>query len=175
MEWLESSLTWEEASEPTHLANTGAHVPGIDPSDEMFDIARTKSTDIPDVHWIQADMRPFELEERFGLAIVPAYSFQLLLTESDQASCLNQIARYVGMRALGLSYIWNTTISTGWHHCLRATSHLSSLQAKRSIRAAASSFAFPLLGLLTQPHGVWPASSDMRRSQNPAKPPIAQI
>jgi len=160
-----SSLIWEEASKPTQLANTGARVLGIDPSDEMLDIARTKSTDLLDVHWIQADMRSFELEERFGLASYLPISFQLLLTESDQASCLNQIAQHVGIRALGLSYIWNTTILTGWHHYLRATSHLSSLQAKCSVRAPARSFAFPLLDLLTQPHGVWPSSSGMRRSQ----------
>ena len=81
------------------LAAAGVKVLGIDLSDEMLDIARAKSANLACVRWTQADMRSFSLGERFGLAIVPAYSFQLLLTESDQASCLTQISKHLSRGA----------------------------------------------------------------------------
>lgn len=40
---------------------------------------------LPNVRWMQAYMRSFDLGEHFRLAIVPAYSLQLLPAESDQA------------------------------------------------------------------------------------------
>lgn len=77
------------------LASSNVPIVGIDLSEEMLAFAKSKSTDLPNVRWISADMRSFELAETFGLAIVPAYSFQLLLTEADQAACLKQIARHL--------------------------------------------------------------------------------
>jgi SAM-dependent methyltransferase len=77
------------------LAQGGHRVLGMDISEEMLTIARAKSIGLPDLHWIRADMRTFELDERFGLALVPAYSFQLLLTKEDQSACLERIARHL--------------------------------------------------------------------------------
>ena len=77
------------------LADLGHQIVGIDLSDEMLAFARTKSRQLANVRWVTADMRSFELAEAFGLAIVPAYSFQLLLTKTDQAACLRQIARHL--------------------------------------------------------------------------------
>jgi ubiquinone/menaquinone biosynthesis C-methylase UbiE len=81
------------------LAGADVSITGIDLSDEMLAIARSKSTALSNVRWILADMRSFELPETFGLAIVPAYSFQLLLTAADQAACLRQIARHLSSGA----------------------------------------------------------------------------
>ncbi|MBU1050192.1 class I SAM-dependent methyltransferase [Candidatus Bipolaricaulota bacterium] len=77
------------------LARLGVPIVGIDLSDEMLAFARGKSLDVPHVRWILADMRSFELAQTFDLAIVPAYSFQLLLTEDDRQECLSQIARHL--------------------------------------------------------------------------------
>ena len=77
------------------LADAGISIVGIDLSQEMLDIARNKSAGRPNIRWVHADMRSFDLGEKFGLAIVPAYSFQLLLTESDQTACLKQIVRHL--------------------------------------------------------------------------------
>ena len=77
------------------LAQGGHRVLGMDLSEEMLTIARAKSIGLPNLHWIHADMRTFELDERFRLAIVPAYSFQLLLTKKDQSACLERIARHL--------------------------------------------------------------------------------
>lgn len=77
------------------LATSDVPIVGIDLSDEMLTYAKSKSEGLSNVCWVLADMRSFELAETFGLAIVPAYSFQLLLTETDQVACLRQIARHL--------------------------------------------------------------------------------
>ena len=81
------------------LASADVPITGIDLSDEMLAIAKSKSTALSNVRWVLDDMRSFELPETFGLAIVPAYSFQLLLTAADQAACLGQIARHLSSGA----------------------------------------------------------------------------
>ena len=68
---------------PTCIGNGGSS--GIDLSIEILDTARSKSVQLPNVRWMQAYMRSFDLGEHFRLAIVPAYSLQLLPAESDQA------------------------------------------------------------------------------------------
>jgi len=81
------------------LASANVPITGIDLSDEMLAFAKSKSADLTNANWILADMRSFELARTFGLVIVPAYSFQLLLTETDQAACLRQIARHLSLGA----------------------------------------------------------------------------
>ena len=77
------------------LASANIPITGIDLSEEMLASAKSKSTGLSNVHWVLDDMRSFELPGTFGLSIVPAYSFQLLLTEKDQVACLRQIARHL--------------------------------------------------------------------------------
>ncbi len=77
------------------IAEQGARVVGIDLSEEMLTFAHAKSENIPNVQFVLADMRSFELNRRFELAIVPAYSFQLLLSPFDQAACLEKIAQHL--------------------------------------------------------------------------------
>jgi hypothetical protein len=43
------------------------------------------------VRWVEADMRDFSLEDRFGLAIIPFRSFLHLLTTDDQVQALTNI------------------------------------------------------------------------------------
>lgn len=77
------------------LASSGMSITGIDLSDEMLAYARAKSAGMSNVLWQLADMRSFQLAQTFDLAIVPAYSFQLLLTEAEQMACLRHIARHL--------------------------------------------------------------------------------
>lgn len=77
------------------LARSNLSLVGIDLSDEMLAFAKSKSAGLANVQWMLADMRSFELAQTFDLAIVPAYSFQLLLTAADQSACLRQIARHL--------------------------------------------------------------------------------
>ena len=77
------------------LAQAGAKVVGLDLSPEMLAIARQKVDDGETTRWIQADMRSFDLGETFGLVIIPAHSFQHLLTPADQVACLECIKRHL--------------------------------------------------------------------------------
>ena len=73
------------------MAQAGFRVVGVDLSEEMLSMARHKSTGLLHLSWEHADMRTFRLNRTFALALLPAYSFQLLLSEEDQISCLESI------------------------------------------------------------------------------------
>ena len=71
------------------IAAAGARITGIDSSPAMLEVARAKSEgDNP--RWLEADMTTFDLEERFGLVIIPFRSFLHLLTTEDQKACLRR-------------------------------------------------------------------------------------
>lgn len=77
------------------LAQEGMAVTGLDRSPEMLDVGRAKAVDLANVSWVEADMRSFELDRRFGLVIIPGHSFQNLLTADDQFACVRQVAKHL--------------------------------------------------------------------------------
>lgn len=75
------------------VANAGHSVVGIDLSDRMLDIARSKKdlntqTTIDRVEFCHADMGEFQLDRKFRTAIIPGRSFQHLLSPCKQRSAL---------------------------------------------------------------------------------------
>lgn len=79
------------------IAQAGVPIVGVDSSAEMLDRAREKAAALGDlpVRLVQADMRDFQLGERFGLAIIPARSFLHLLDPEDQVEALTNIHRHL--------------------------------------------------------------------------------
>jgi len=77
------------------LAEAGMRVTGLELSSEMLDIARQKTKGMPNVSWVEGNMRSFDLNERFGLALIPGHSFLFMLTPEDQVSCLESIHRHL--------------------------------------------------------------------------------
>jgi SAM-dependent methyltransferase len=77
------------------LAQDGARTTGLDLCEEMLSLARAKSVGCPNAQWVQGDMRSFELGRRYGLAIIPAHSFQFMLTPDAQSSCLRCVNRHL--------------------------------------------------------------------------------
>lgn len=77
------------------LAEAGIAVTGLDHSPEYLAIARSKSADRPNIQWVQADMRAFDLETQFGLAIIPGHAFQNIHTADDQVAALSCIRRHL--------------------------------------------------------------------------------
>jgi SAM-dependent methyltransferase len=77
------------------MARRGINITGLDSSEEMLEVARQKSVDLPNVEWIQGDMRAFDLGKTFGLAIISGHSFQHMLTPGDQINSLNCIRRHL--------------------------------------------------------------------------------
>jgi ubiquinone/menaquinone biosynthesis C-methylase UbiE len=77
------------------LAQEGFDVVGLDFSPAMLAVAREKSTGMPNTRWVQGDMRVFNLDETFGLIIIPGHSFQNILTIEDQVSTFQSIRRHL--------------------------------------------------------------------------------
>jgi hypothetical protein len=61
----------------------------------MLRVAARRGPGAGTLRWTVADMRDFDLGERFGLVLVPAHAFQFMLTPADQISCLDAIARHL--------------------------------------------------------------------------------
>ena len=77
------------------LAREGGRLGGLDNSPAMLARAREKSAGLAGVEWVEGDMRAFDLGTAFGLAIIPAGSFQLLLTTADQIACLRCVCQHL--------------------------------------------------------------------------------
>jgi SAM-dependent methyltransferase len=82
------------------VAQAGVHIWGLDLTPAMLARAQQKVAALPAE--VQAritlqpgDMRDFDLEERFGLVMVPARSFLHLLTAEDQIKALGNIRRHL--------------------------------------------------------------------------------
>ena len=77
------------------LSKAGYKLTGLDISTELLDIARKKRVGMIDPQWFQADMRTFELNQKFGVVISPGHSFQFMLTPDEQVQCLEQVKRHL--------------------------------------------------------------------------------
>jgi ubiquinone/menaquinone biosynthesis C-methylase UbiE len=87
------------------LAHTGVRVVGLDLSADMLTVAQQKTQGLPNVRWVQGDMRAFDLGERFGLVIIPVHSFQFMLTPQNQMNCLQSIRRHLLPGGLLVVYV----------------------------------------------------------------------
>ncbi|RKX71670.1 hypothetical protein DRP53_00870 [candidate division WOR-3 bacterium] len=75
--------------EPTrHLIRAGFDVVGLDRSEAMLEVAKAK---LPDVKFIQADIRDFTLDERFDIVTSYYDSINYLLSEADLRSCFQSV------------------------------------------------------------------------------------
>ena len=77
------------------LAHMGLRVVGMDISDPMLEVARSKSEHLPNLSWVLADMRDLDLGRRFELIIGPGHVFQHLVTPADQFRCLTRIYQHL--------------------------------------------------------------------------------
>lgn len=79
------------------IARADVPVTGVDSSREMLACARAKldaEGPLP-VTLVEGDMRTFALDERFGLAIIPARSILHLLTPEDHVTALSNVHRHL--------------------------------------------------------------------------------
>ena len=87
------------------LARAGVKVYGIDNSDEMLKIARSKCAAEPDsvqkrIVLENQDMRDFHLPRTFPLIYVPSSGFSHCITTEDQVTCLNCIYNHLDKKGL---------------------------------------------------------------------------
>ena len=81
-------------------ARAGVKIVGLDASCEMLSICRRKLSEEPPevqerVRLMEGDIRDFECDETFVLAMMPFRPFQHLLTVEDQMACLTCIHRHL--------------------------------------------------------------------------------
>jgi SAM-dependent methyltransferase len=81
-------------------ARAGVEIVGLDLSPHMLTVCRQRLENESEavqkrVRLVQADMRDFNLGQRFTLATIPFRPFQHLLTVEDQRSCLASIRRHL--------------------------------------------------------------------------------
>ncbi len=77
------------------IAQDGVRIVGLDISPPMLAQVRAKSAGMPNVLWVEGDMRAFDLGETFGLIFIAGHSFQNLRTADDQAACLACARRHL--------------------------------------------------------------------------------
>lgn len=74
------------------LANQGIPIVGLDRADSMLSVAKEKSSKVT---WIKGEMSNFNLEDKFGLIIVPYNGFLHLLTLQDAQTCLHCVKKHL--------------------------------------------------------------------------------
>lgn len=82
------------------LARAGHEITGLDISKKMLERAKSKLKQEPAevrrlVKFVEGDMRMFTLDEKFGLCLIPFFSFQHLLSEGDQLQSLSRIRTHL--------------------------------------------------------------------------------
>lgn len=77
------------------LADEDIQVTGVELSTTMLNVARTKAAGKPNVTLVQGDMKSFDLNQTFPLAIIPGHSFQFMRTPAEQVACLETIKRHL--------------------------------------------------------------------------------
>jgi SAM-dependent methyltransferase len=87
------------------IARAGIPIVGVDSSQRMLAVAREKVARLDEsgetavrplpVQLVQADMRDFDLVQRFGLALIPARSFLHLLDPADHVQVLKRIHQHL--------------------------------------------------------------------------------
>lgn len=98
-------------------AQAGIEITGLDLSPDMLAICRQQLADEPTgvqgrVQLVQADMRNFELDQRFQLVTLPFRPFQHLVTPEDQMACLGCIRRHLAPNGLLILDLFNPSIPT---------------------------------------------------------------
>jgi ubiquinone/menaquinone biosynthesis C-methylase UbiE len=77
------------------LAKIGIQAVGLDLSEKMLALARQKSAGMDNIQWVIGDMRSFELNQQFGLIMIPGQAFHNLNTPDDQVACMESIRRHL--------------------------------------------------------------------------------
>jgi 2-polyprenyl-3-methyl-5-hydroxy-6-metoxy-1,4-benzoquinol methylase len=93
------------------VAQAGARTTGLDNSVAMLDIAERKADAAAvDVTWVQGDMASFQLDQRFGLVIIPCRSFLMLLSTEQQKSCMQRVHEHLSDGGLLALNIFNPSL-----------------------------------------------------------------
>lgn len=77
------------------LLENGFQITAIDISEKMLTILKSKTKKDSALIIQQGDMRDFSIDKKFPVSLITYASFQLLLTEKDQITCLKNINHHL--------------------------------------------------------------------------------
>jgi len=111
------------------IAREGIEIYGLDNSATMLDFAEKKLENQPEIvkehcHFLQADMKDFNLNRKFKFIFIPINSFLLLPKKEDQEKCLDTINNHLDDN--GLFYI--DVYSPRFEFCAEAKSPIRFLK-----------------------------------------------
>lgn len=76
------------------LSQTGIDITGLDVVPGMLAWARSKAQHLP-IHWVEGDIRTFQLGRQFRLICATGGAFQMLLTRPDHEAALARIREHL--------------------------------------------------------------------------------
>jgi SAM-dependent methyltransferase len=146
-----------------HLARQGHRVVGIDTSRPMLERLESALDDVtrPRVRLVEADMRDFDLGERFDLVYCALDSFEQMLTNDDAIAALGCVARHLSkggvfvtelrtLRSVEWAPSGHPPLSYEWTREDAATGEtvtkLSSIRADASAQATTTTLFFDRTG-----------------------------
>ncbi|MCB0209680.1 MAG: class I SAM-dependent methyltransferase [Anaerolineae bacterium] len=98
-------------------ARAGIEIVGLDLSPHMLDVCRKRLAQEPPevqarVKLVKADMRNFELGQRFKLVTIPFRPFQHLTTVADQLSCLETVHQHMAAEGMLILDLFNPSVES---------------------------------------------------------------
>lgn len=130
------------------LAQEGVNVVGLDLSPEMIAIVTQKSAGLGNVRWVEGDMRSFQVEQKFDLALIPGHSFQNLNSPQDQIACLGCIKQHLKPGGILIVHLDHMNVeNVCWLGDLCGE--------KRNVFEAAEQFQHPQTGHQTRASRAW--------------------
>lgn len=130
------------------LAQDGASVVGLDISPDMINVAMQKTTGLENARWIEGDMRSFQIDETFELALIPGHAFQNLNTPQDQVACLECIQQHLNPGGILIVHLDHMNIEN-----MRWLGGLCG--EKRGVFKAAEQFQHPQTGHQVRASRAW--------------------
>ena len=93
------------------LANEGVNITGMDLSADMLDLAKLKASKAGvNIHFIEGDMRSFELGEKFKFIFIPAQSLSHLHTRAEIEECFACVRSHLADEGRFLIELFNSSV-----------------------------------------------------------------
>lgn len=93
------------------LAKEGINITGIDISEAMLHLAKLKSSKSGvSIRFVQADIRRFDLGEKFKFIFIPAQSLSHLHTRAEIEDCFSCVRRHLAVEGRLLIELFNSSV-----------------------------------------------------------------